>query len=129
MASDINTICVSGRLTKPPTYSTSSAGVPYASLTVACNEEVYDPRTGKWEPIATFFDCVAFSDLADDIRSRGLTMGTKVMATGHMRMGPRMVPGTDIVYKYPSVVLSDLDSAEPRPRQWKASVWRNRTDG
>lgn len=128
MASDINNISVSGRLTKAPTYATSAGGVPYVRLTIACNEDVYTPQSGRWEPTATFFDCVAFADVAEEINSRHLTTGTKMMIAGHMRMEPRMVPGTDIIYKYPTVIVSAFDASEPRPQPWKASIWRNKTD-
>ena len=128
LASDINNISVSGRLTKAPAYAMSAGGLPYVRLTIACNEDVYSPQSRKWEPTATFFDCVAFSDLAEEINSKRLTTGTKMMLTGHMRMEPRMVPGTDIIYKYPTIIISAFDASEPRPQPWKASIWRNKTD-
>jgi single-stranded DNA-binding protein len=128
LASDINSISVSGRLTSAPSYATSVGGLPYIRLTIACNENVYSPQSGRWEPIATFFDCVAFADLAQEINSKGLTTGTKMAVTGHMRMEPRMVPGTDIIYKYPKIIIASFDAATPRHQPWKASIWRNKTD-
>lgn len=128
LASDINTMTVSGRLTRPPRYATSGTGIAYLNFTVACNEDVYDPRSRKWEPSATFFDCIAFADLAEEMNAMQLTTGTKVIVTGHLRMEPRMVPGTDIIYKYPTVVVSSYDAAVPRQQPWKAGIWKNRTD-
>ena len=128
MASDLNILTVSGRLTRPPRYATSGTGVSYLNFTVACNEDVYDPSTRKWESSATFFDCVAFADLADEMNACRLTTGTRVIVTGHLRMEPRMVPGTDIIYKYPSLIVSSYDFAPPRSQPWKADIWKNRTD-
>lgn len=128
MASDLNNLSISGRLTKPPAYAMSGIGIAYLTFTVACNEDVYDPQSRRWQPTATFFDCVAFADLANEMNSKRLTTGTKVVITGHLRMEPRMVPGTDIIYKYPTVVVSSYDAATPKPQPWKASIWRNKTD-
>ena len=128
MASDLNNLSISGRLTKPPSYAMSGSGVAYMSFTVACNEDVYDSQSGRWRPTATFFDCVAFAELADEMNSRRLTTGTKVVVTGHLRREPRMVPGTDIIYKYPTVIVASYDAATPKPQPWKAGIWRNRTD-
>lgn len=128
MASDINNITASGRLTKAPAYTVSQSGVSYIRFTIACNEDIYSTQTRKWEPSATFFDCIAFGETADEINALRLTTGTKMMVLGHMRMEPRMVPGTDLVYKYPNIVVSSFDASEPRPQPWKAGIWRNKTD-
>lgn len=128
MASDVNNITISGRLTRPPAYATSASGVAYMSFTVACNEDVYDPQSKKWQPTATFFDCVSFAELADEMNAKRLTTGTKVIVTGHLRMEPRIVPGTDIIYKYPTVIVASFDAATPKPQPWKAGIWKNRTD-
>lgn len=128
LASDLNILSISGRLTKPPSYAVSGSGVTYITFSVACNEDVYDPQSRRWQPIATFFDCVAFADLADQMNSLRLTTGTKVAVTGHLRMEPRMVPGTDIIYKYPTVVVSAYDASVPRAQPWKAGIWKNKTD-
>ena len=107
---------------------TSHGGVRYMYIDIACDEEVYDPQTETWNETVTFVDCIAFREVADIAGSLGLTTGTKVTVTGRLEMSPRSVPGTDVIYQKPTIVLSDIDSAEPRERPWKADVWRNRLD-
>lgn len=128
MASDINSCMFTGRLTRAPRFGTARSGVSYASLDIASNQSVYDPDSSTWVESTTYVDCVAFSWLADRIRDMGLTTGTRVAVSGRLRLDSRIVPGTDIVYRYPSLVLDSIDAATPKAQPWKARAWRNRTD-
>lgn len=128
MATDINSCTFTGRLTRAPRYGKGPSGVAYIDIDIACNQGVYDPLSQSWVESTTYVDCVAFAELAEELRSMSLTMGTRVMVTGRLRMEPRMVPGTDIVYRRPVLVLSSCDPSAPREAPWKAGAWRNRTD-
>ena len=128
MASDINSCVFTGRLTRAPRFGTARSGLAYASFDIASNQNVYDPDSSTWIESTTYVDCVAFAELAEQIKGMGLTTGTKVTVTGRLRLDTRIVPGTDIIYHYPSLVLDGFDASVPKPRPWKATAWRNRTD-
>jgi single-strand DNA-binding protein len=73
MANDINTISLTGRLTKDPDYRVG-ANAPIANFSIAVN----------YRDKVSYFDCVGFSGLADIINNY-LKKGAPVAISGKLQ--------------------------------------------
>ena len=79
----INSVCISGFLTREPDLRTTAGGTPVLSLGIAVNERVKD-ASGNWGDRANFIDCVMFGKRAESV-SQYLAKGTKVAIEGKLR--------------------------------------------
>lgn len=84
MASDINSVNISGNLTNDPELRTTQSGMPVLSFGLASNDRVKNNRTGEWEEKPNFIDCTMFGSRAEGI-SQYLSKGTKVFISGSLR--------------------------------------------
>lgn len=84
---DINTVSLSGRLTKDA-EGHGDPGPRYAlRFSIANNERRKDPATGEWGDIPSFFDCVMFGNYASSVAD-SMRKGTKVSLSGRLRQRP-----------------------------------------
>lgn len=84
MATDINKMVISGRLTDNPTVRFTQAGDTVASFSVAYNERKYDRTKNEWtDGDAFFMNVVAFKNLADGAAE--LVRGSRVIVTGPLK--------------------------------------------
>lgn len=80
MASSLNHVLISGRLTADPE--------PYrdgkvARFSIACNRSIRDDSDGSWREEVSFFNCAAFNGLSTRILSK-LRKGDRVVVTGRL---------------------------------------------
>ena len=78
---NINTVAISGNLTKAPDLHTSGSGKPVCKMRVAVNERV---KVGEeWQSRANYFDVVTFGKTAENA-NRYLDRGSGVAVAGRL---------------------------------------------
>ena len=80
----INSVCISGFLTRDPELRMTAGGTPVLSFGIAVNERHRNQQTGEWKDYANFIDCTMFGKRAEAL-SRYLSKGTKVALSGKLR--------------------------------------------
>jgi single-strand DNA-binding protein len=80
---DINTVTVSGHLTRDPEVRNLPSGQAVCSLRIAHNERFKD-ASGEWADRAAYFDVTIWSGLGEWM-GRNLHKGQKVVVSGRLR--------------------------------------------
>lgn len=80
----INSVNISGNLTRDPELRTTASGMAIMSLGVAVNDRRKNNQTGEWEDYANFIDCTMFGTRAQNIQQY-LSKGTHVTISGKLR--------------------------------------------
>jgi len=80
---NINSVTISGNLTRDAELRMTAAGTPIINCTVAVNDRRKNQSTGEWEDYANFIDCTMFGQRAEKIAPY-LTQGTKVAIHGKL---------------------------------------------
>ena len=80
---DINTVTVSGNLTRDPEVRNLPSGQAVCSLRIAHNERFKD-ASGEWADRAAYFDVTVWSGLGEWM-GRNLKKGQKVVVSGRLR--------------------------------------------
>ena len=80
----VNTVCISGNLTRDPESRATAGGTTVLSFSVAVNENRKDPQTGEWKDYPNYIDCKMFGRRADGVKPY-LSKGTKVVVQGRLR--------------------------------------------
>jgi single-strand DNA-binding protein len=80
---DLNTVTISGNLTRAPELRRLSSGQAVCSLRIAHNERFKD-ASGEWADRAAFFDVTVWSGLGEWV-ARNLAKGEKVVVGGRLR--------------------------------------------
>lgn len=80
----INSVCISGFLTRDPDLRMTAGGTPVLSLGIAVNDRRKNQQTGEWEDYPNFVDAVLFGARAEAV-SRYLSKGSKVAIEGKLR--------------------------------------------
>lgn len=76
-------VTLAGRLTRDPELRYGKSGKPVATFAVVTSRRVRNAQTGEWSDAdTTFWDCVAFGQLADNI-AESAEKGTAVIVTGN----------------------------------------------
>lgn len=76
-------VTLTGRLTRDPELTYSAKGTAVARFSVVTARRFKDDASGEWrERDVTFWDCVAFSQLAENVME-SLEKGTAVIVTGN----------------------------------------------
>ena len=79
----LNHIVVMGRLTRDPELRRTSAGVPVATFSVACDRDFKDKTTG--ERATDFIDIVAWR-ATGEFASKYLTKGRMAVVSGRLQI-------------------------------------------
>ena len=79
----INSVNISGNLTRDPELRQTQGGMAILSLGVAVNDRRRNPQSGEWEDYANFVDCTVFGNRAEAL-SKILTKGMKVCISGRL---------------------------------------------
>lgn len=75
-------VTLRGRLTRDPEMKFSASGKQVTRFSVVTSRRFKNDKTGEWEDRdTTFWDCVAFGQLAENI-AESLLKGTAVVVTG-----------------------------------------------
>ena len=80
---DINSVTVSGNLTREPELRNLPSGQAVCSLRIAHNER-YKDASGQWADRAAYFDVTIWSGLGEWM-GRNLHKGQKVVVSGRLR--------------------------------------------
>jgi single-strand DNA-binding protein len=83
MASDSNSITISGNITREPEMRYTPSGVSKVTFGVAVNRSWRNQQTQEWEEATSFFNVVAWRQLAENI-SASLTKGSRVVVSGRL---------------------------------------------
>ncbi len=79
----INSVVISGYLTRDPEVRTTATGMAVMDLGVAVNDRRKNNETGQWEDYPNFIDCTMFGNRAQNI-NQYLSKGTKVTIQGKL---------------------------------------------
>jgi single-strand DNA-binding protein len=79
----MNTTTITGHLVQDPELRFTSTGAPITSFSVADNRRWQDRTTAEWQEITSYFDVVAWSDLAENVAT-SLKRGSRVTVTGRL---------------------------------------------
>ena len=80
----INTVNISGNLTRDSELRATASGSSVLKFGVAVNDRVRNQQTGEWEDRPNFVDCQLWGKRADALKER-LVKGTKVCVSGRLR--------------------------------------------
>jgi single-strand DNA-binding protein len=83
MATDTNSITISGNLTRDPEMRYTPSGISKLSFGVAVNRSWRNQQTQEWEEQTSFFNVVAWRQLAENA-SASLSKGTRVVVSGRL---------------------------------------------
>lgn len=84
MSKDINSITISGRLTRDMEVRATPSGTPIGTIGLAYNGSRKNHQTGAYEDVANFIDCTIIGSRANALQ-RFLTKGTPVVVSGELR--------------------------------------------
>jgi single-strand DNA-binding protein len=90
---DINSVTVSGNLTRDPEVRNLPSGQAVCSLRIAHNERFKD-ASGEWADRAAYFDVTIWSGLGEWM-GRNLHKGQKVVVSGRLRWREWETPNGD----------------------------------
>jgi len=83
MARNINTITVSGNVTRDPELRFTPSGAGVASFSVAVNRSWQNRQTQEWEEQTSFFDVKCWAQLGQNV-SDTLAKGSRVVVSGRL---------------------------------------------
>ncbi|MFP5256633.1 MAG: single-stranded DNA-binding protein [Acidimicrobiia bacterium] len=83
MARNINTITVSGNVTRDPEIRFTPSGQSVCSFSVAVNRSWQNRQTQEWEEQTSFFDVKAWGQLGQNI-SDTVSKGSRVVVSGRL---------------------------------------------
>jgi single-strand DNA-binding protein len=78
-----NTVTVIGNLTREPELRFTNTGQAQASMGLAVNRRWQNRQSGDWEERTSFFNIVAWGDLAENV-AHSLPKGCRVIVTGRL---------------------------------------------
>lgn len=112
MAMSVNTVSITGNLTRDAEHRATASGTEMSCFTVAVNDQFRKPD-GAWEERANFVDCRLFGPRASSL-THYLTRGTKVAVQGKLRYSSWQ--GKDGARRAKlEVVVDELDFMSARP--------------
>ena len=79
---NINTVTLTGNLTRDVELKYSNAGNPFINFGIAVNESYKE--NDEWKERPNFFNCVMFGKITEYI-ANNVKMGTRVTLTGKLR--------------------------------------------
>lgn len=80
----INSVCISGNLTRDPELRDTASGTKVLALGVAVGERRKNQQTGVWEDVPNFVDVTVFGRRAEAL-ANFLRKGMKVAVKGRLR--------------------------------------------
>lgn len=83
MATDANSITISGNVTRDPELRYTPSGASKLSFGVAVNRSWRNQQTQEWEEQTSFFNVVAWRQLAENAQN-SITKGTRVVVNGRL---------------------------------------------
>lgn len=84
MANSINTVAISGNLTRDAEVRETAGGHVVVSFTVAVNDRRKNPQSGEWEDFPNFIPVTMFGNYARAL-AHDMKKGVKVATAGKLR--------------------------------------------
>lgn len=109
----INSVAISGNLTRDGELKSTANGTGVLTLSVAVNERRKN-QAGEWEDFPNYVECTLFGRRADSL-AQYLTKGTKVSIQGHLRWHQWEYEGQKRTKL--SVVVDEIEFMSPRQQQ------------
>lgn len=111
----INSVTISGNLTRDPVYKATSSGTGLLELSVAVNERVRG-EDGKWYDRANYIDCTIWGKRADAL-AKILAKGMKVVVNGALRQSSWKDKETGKGRSKLTINVSDVDIMQSKGTQ------------
>ena len=83
MATDTNSITITGNITRDPEMRYTPSGVSKVSFGVAVNRSWRNQQTQEWDEQTSFFNVVAWRQLAENVGA-SLAKGARVVVSGRL---------------------------------------------
>jgi|SRR5579862_7463445 single-strand DNA-binding protein len=83
MATDTNSITISGNITRDPEMRYTPSGVSKVTFGVAVNRSWRNQNSQEWEEQTSFFNVVAWRQLAENVGA-SLAKGSRVIVSGRL---------------------------------------------
>jgi single-strand DNA-binding protein len=83
MPQDINTVTISGNVTRDVELRFTPSGQATCTLGVAVSRRWQDRQSQEWKEATSFFDVVCWGKLAENVAS-SVVRGTRVVVTGRL---------------------------------------------
>src|SRR5438876_2204809 len=83
MATDSNSITISGNITRDPEMRYTPSGISKVTFGVAVNRSWRNQQSQEWEEQTSFFNVVAWRQLAENVGA-SLTKGSRVVVSGRL---------------------------------------------
>lgn len=117
---NINTVTISGNLTRDPELRATASGSAVCSFSVAVNDRIQE--NGQWKDRPNYVDCTAFAGTADYL-ARTLKKGAKVAISGKLRWSQWETKAGEKRSKL-EVIVSDCEvmTREPLPAPVEAAI-------
>ena len=124
MASDSNSITISGNITRDPEMRYTPSGVSKVTFGVAVNRSWRNQQSQEWEEQTSFFNVVCWREMAENV-SESLGKGSRVVVTGRLEQRSWETENGE----KRSVVEIVADEVGPSLRWATAQVTRNERRG
>ena len=115
-----NTVTLVGNATRDPELRYTAGGAATASFGLAVNRRWQNRQTQEWEEQVSFFNVVAWREMAENI-GESITKGTRVVVTGRLEQRSWETPQGE----KRTVVEVVADELGPSLRWATAAVTRN----
>lgn len=89
-----NSVTLVGNVTRDPELRYTPAGQPVVQFGMAVNRRWQNRQTQEWEEEASFFDCVIWQQLAENV-AESIAKGNRVIVTGDLRQRSWETPEGD----------------------------------
>ena len=83
MATDSNSITISGNITRDPEMRYTPSGISKVTFGVAVNRSWRNQQSQEWEEQTSFFNVVCWREMAENV-SESLGKGSRVVVTGRL---------------------------------------------
>ena len=124
MATDTNSITISGNITRDPEMRYTPSGVSKVSFGVAVNRSWRNQQTQEWEEQTSFFNVVCWREMAENV-TESLGKGSRVVVTGRLEQRSWETENGE----KRSVVEIVADEVGPSLRWATAQITRNERRG
>lgn len=113
--SNVNTVSISGALTRDAELKRGASGQAYLRFTLANHERSKDPATGRWTREHTnFVDCKVWGPRAEALAPI-LKRGVQAVVTGRLRFS-RWTDSKGVARSGLEVAVGDIQLCSPAPR-------------
>ncbi len=116
----INSVCVSGNLTRDPELRQTPSGTSVLSFSVAVNDRRKDASTGEWRDFPNFIDAVVFGNRSKPL-AQILRKGSKISLHGKLRQSQWETQDGQKRSKV-EIVADEVELMQQKPEEDRSSM-------